>query len=52
MAANPQLGARPHVVVETERLILRYLTADDIEAIFSVIGNVTVATATVYLLWS
>ena len=39
MSARPQAGARSHVVLETERLILRYLTADDVDAIFAVIGD-------------
>ncbi len=39
MSASPQTGTRSHVVLETERLILRYLTADDVEAMFAVIGD-------------
>ncbi len=39
MSASPQAGTRSHMVLETERLILRYLTADDVEAMFAVIGD-------------
>ena len=39
MSASPRPGARPQVVLETERLVLRYLTADDVESIFAVIGD-------------
>jgi RimJ/RimL family protein N-acetyltransferase len=39
MAASPQPSADEQVVLETERLVLRHLTADDVEAIFAVIGD-------------
>ncbi len=39
MPATPQPRSRPHVVLETERLFLRYLTTDDVEVMFAVIGD-------------
>jgi len=39
MPASPQPGARPQIVLETERLTLRYLTDDDVESILAVIGD-------------
>ena len=39
LPASPKPEALPQVVVETERLILRHLTADDVEAVFAVIGD-------------
>ena len=39
MSASPQPSANPHVVLETERLILRHLTPDDLDAVFAVIGD-------------
>lgn len=39
MAASPQPSDQPEVVAETERLILRHLTANDVDAIFAVIGD-------------
>ncbi len=39
MSASLQPGTGPQIVVETERLILRRLTADDVDAMFAVIGD-------------
>jgi len=39
MSASPQTGTHSNIVLETERLILRYLTADDVDSIFAVIGD-------------
>ena len=39
MSSSPQAAARSHIVLETERLILRYLTADDVGVMFAVIGD-------------
>ena len=40
MVPRSQPSGQPQVVVETERLILRHLTAHDVDAILAVIGHV------------
>jgi [ribosomal protein S5]-alanine N-acetyltransferase len=40
MEAGSECSGQPQVVVETERLTLRHLTAHDVDAIFAVIGDV------------
>ncbi len=39
MAERIQIASEPDVVIETERLVLRRLTLNDTDAIFSVIGD-------------
>jgi len=39
MTVAPRTSQHAHVVLETERLILRHLTPDDVDAVFAVIGD-------------